>query len=414
MLKIDVDPAEVGMDEGRLATLDRHFQRYVDDGRLPGWLVAVARHGQLGHVATYGQRDVEAGLPVETDTIWRIYSMTKPVTAVAALALWERGGFELNDPVRWYLPSFARLRVWRGGSAVRPETEPVTEELRMWHLFTHTSGLTYGFMQSHPVDALYRKAGFEWGVPTGVDLAGVCELLADLPLVFQPGTEWNYGMSTDVLGMVVQSITGEPFADFVQREVLDPLGMADTTWWVDEAHADRLAALYIPNPATQHPAKRVALRYDAMGGAALSAPSATMGGGGLCSTAGDYVRFAEMLRGRGVLEGRRVLAPSTVDFMASNHLPGGVDLMQIGRPLFSETTFDGVGFGFGVSVTIDPVKAKVPGSVGDHGWGGAASTTYWVDPVRDLSVVFMTQLLPSDTHPIRSQLKQLVHAAITD
>ncbi|MDQ3664812.1 MAG: beta-lactamase family protein [Actinomycetota bacterium] len=409
MLKIDVDPAEVGMDEGRLATLDRHFQRYVDDGRLPGWLVAVARHGQLGHVATYGQRDVEAGLPVETDTIWRIYSMTKPVTAVAALVLWERGGFELNDPVRWYLPSFARLRVWRGGSAVRPETEPVTEELRMWHLFTHTSGLTYGFMQSHPVDALYRKAGFEWGVPPGVDLAGVCELLADLPLVFQPGTEWNYGMSTDVLGMVVQSITGEPFADFVQREVLDPLGMADTTWWVDEGRADRLAALYIPTPGTG-----LAMRYDAMGAPALSPPSATMGGGGLCSTAADYLRFADLLRRRGEHDGGRLLAPSTVDFMARNHLPGNADLTTFGRPLFSETTFDGVGFGLGVSVTIDPVRAKVPGSVGDHGWGGAASTAYWVDPVRDLCVVFMTQLLPSNTHPIRDHLKQLVHAALVD
>ena len=408
-LKVEIDPAEVGFDARRLARMDRHFQRYVHDGRLPGWLVAVSRHGQLAHLATYGQRDMEAGLPVETDTIWRIYSMTKPITAVAALVLWEQGGFELNDPVRRYLPSFKAQRVWRGGSAVNPVTEPVTEAMRMWHLFTHTSGLTYGFLQSHPVDALYRKAGFEWGVPNGLDLAGVCEQLASLPLLFQPGTEWNYGMSTDVLGMVIESVTGEPFADFVQREVLDRLGMADTTWWVDEAQTDRLAALYIPNPAT-----KLALRYDTMGNAALTAPSATMGGGGLCSTAGDYVRFAEMLRGRGAVDGTRVLAPATVDFMASNHLPGGVDLMQIGRPLFSETTFDGVGYGLGVSVTIDPVKAKVPGSVGDHGWGGAASTTYWVDPVQDLSVVFMTQLLPSDTHPIRSQLKQLVHAALID
>ncbi len=409
MLKVEIDPRELGMDPTRLATMDRHFQRYVDDGRLPGWLLAVARHGQLGHVATYGQRDVEAGLPVETDTIFRIYSMTKPITAVAALVLFERGGFELNDPVRQHLPAFERLRVWRGGSAVRPETEPVTEEMRLWHLFTHTSGLTYGFMQAHPVDALYRKAGFEWGVPPGVDLAGVCELLADLPLVFQPGTEWNYGMSTDVLGMVVESITGEPFADFVQREVLDPLGMTETTWWVDETRADRLAALYIPTPGTGS-----AMRYDPMGNAATSAPSATLGGGGLCSTAGDYLRVAEMLRRRGELDGTRILAPSTVDFMARNHLPGDADLTTFGRPLFSETTFDGVGFGLGVSVTIDPVRAKVPGSIGDHGWGGAASTSYWVDPVRDLAVVFMTQLLPSNTHPIRSQLKQLVHAALTD
>ena len=162
---LSVDPSDVGLDPGRLARLDEHFRRYVDDGLLPGWVLAVSRHGHLAHVAAHGQRDLEAGLPAETDTIWRIFSMTKPITAVAALVLWERGGFELNEPVRRFIPSFRDLRVWRGGSSVRPETEPVTEELRVWHLFTHTSGLTYGFMQAHPVDALYRAAGFEWGVP---------------------------------------------------------------------------------------------------------------------------------------------------------------------------------------------------------------------------------------------------------
>lgn len=408
-MKPEIDPADVGFDATRLDRLDAHLQRYVDDRRLPGWLLAVARHGRLAHVSTYGRRDVEAQLPVETDTIWRLYSMTKPITAVAALILWEQGGFELNDPVRRYVPSFERLRVWRSGSAVRPETEPVTEEMRIWHLFTHTSGLTYGFLQAHPVDALYRQAGFEWGVPDGLDLAGVCDRLADLPLVFQPGTEWNYGMSTDVLGMVVESVTGAPFADFMQQHVLDPLGMTETMWWVPERQRDRLAALYVPMPGAGQ-----AVRYDSMGAAALDAPTATLGGGGLCGTASDYLRFAEMLRRRGELDGVRLLAPRTVDYMTKNHLPGNADLTAIGRPLFSETTFDGVGFGLGVSVTIDPVAAKVPGSIGDHGWGGAASTFYWVDPVRDLAVVFMTQLLPSNTHPLRSQLKQLVHAALVE
>ena len=262
-LKPEIDPADVGLDAERLERLDRHLRSYVDDGRMPGWLVAVARHGQLAHVGTYGQRDMEAGLPVETDTIWRIYSMTKPITAVAALMLWEEGAFELNDPVRWYIPSFKGLRVWRGGSSVRPETEPVTEEMRMWHLFTHTSGLTYGFMQAHPVDALYRQAGFEWGVPPGLDLAGVCDTLAGLPLVFQPGTEWNYGMSTDVLGRVVEVVSGMPFAEFVQQRLLDPLGMSETMWHVPDELADRLAALYVPTPGTGK-----AVRFDSMGSAA--------------------------------------------------------------------------------------------------------------------------------------------------
>jgi len=408
-LEVDIDPAEVGFDKDRLDRVDAHLRRYVENRRLPGWLLAVSRHGQLAHLSTYGHRDLEAGLPVESDTIWRIYSMTKPITAVAAMVLWEQGGFELNDLVRHHVPSFEGLRVWRGGTTVRPETEPVTEELRVWHLFTHTSGLTYGFMHAHPVDALYRQSGFEWGVPADLDLAGVCETLARLPLLFQPGTEWNYGMSTDVLGMVVESAAGVPFADFVQANVLDPLEMDDTVWSVPDDRADRLAALYIPTPGTGE-----VLRYDKMGAPARTAPTATLGGGGLCSTAADYVRFAEMLRRRGELDGVRILAPGTVDYMTTNHLPGNADLSTFGRPLFSETTYDGVGFGLGVSVTVDPVAAKVPGSAGDHGWGGAASTAYWVDPVRDLSVVFMTQLLPSNSLPIRSQLKQLVHAAIVD
>ena len=406
-LKSEIDPADVGLDADRLERLERHLRTYVDDGRMPGWLVAVARRGQLAHVGTYGQRDLEAGLPVETDTIWRIYSMTKPITAVAALMLWEEGAFELNDPVRWYIPSFKGLRVWRGGSSVRPETEPVTEEMRLWHLFTHTSGLTYGFMQAHPVDALYRQAGFEWGVPPGLDLAGVCDTLAELPLVFQPGTEWNYGMSTDVLGRVVEVVSGMPFGEFVQQRLLDPLGMSETMWHVPDQLADRLAALYVPTPGTGQ-----AVRFDSMGAAARTAQSATLGGGGLCSTASDYLRFAEMLRRRGELDGVRLLSPRTVGFMASNHLPGNADLTQFGRRLFSETTFDGVGFGLGVSVTIDPVAAKVPGNIGDHGWGGAASTAYWVDPVLDMVVLFMTQLLPSDSLPIRARLRQLVHAAV--
>jgi CubicO group peptidase (beta-lactamase class C family) len=408
-LKPEIDPSDAGFDAERLERLERHLRSYVDDDRMPGWLVAIARHGQLAHVGTYGQRDMESALPVETDTIWRIYSMTKPITAVAALMLWEEGAFELNDPVRWYIPSFKGLRVWRGGSAVRPETEPVTEEMRMWHLFTHTSGLTYGFMQAHPVDALYRQAGFEWGVPPGLDLAGMCDKLTELPLVFQPGTEWNYGMSTDVLGRVVEVVAGMPFADVVQQRLLDPLGMSETLWHVPDELADRLAALYVPTPGT-----RKAVRFDSMGSAARTAPTATMGGGGLCSTAADYLRFADMLRRRGELDGVRLLSPRTVDFMASNHLPGNADLTRFGRRLFSETTFDGVGFGLGVSVTIDPVAAKVPGNVGDHGWGGAASTAYWVDPVLDMVVLFMTQLLPSDSLPIRARLRQLVHAAVIE
>lgn len=406
-LRPDIDPARVGLDAARLARLDAHLRAYVDDGRLPGILLTVARHGHLAHVTMHGSRDLEAQAPVTADTIWRIYSMTKPITAVTALALWERGAFELSDPVARFIPSFADLHAWRNGPPTRPETEPVSEPMRIWHLLTHTSGLTYGFMHTHPVDAMYRAAGFEWGIPDGLDLAGICDRLAELPLLFQPGAEWNYGMSSDVLGRVVEVAAGRPLAEVVQDIVLDPLGMRDTVWWVPPDRQDRLAALYVPAPETG-----ALTRFDQMGDDARSEPSATLGGGGLCSTAGDFTRFAEMLRGRGALDGTRILAPGTVATMTANQMPGGVDLSTFGRPLFATTTFDGVGYGLGVSVTLDPIRGRVPGSVGDHGWGGGASTFYWVDPVLDLVVVFMTQLLPSSAYPIRSQLKQMVHAAM--
>ncbi|MEO5899127.1 MAG: serine hydrolase domain-containing protein [Ilumatobacteraceae bacterium] len=406
---IEVEPGEVGLDAARLARIDRHFQRYIDDGRLPGWLISVARHGKIAHLSTAGHRDLESALPVELDTIWRIYSMTKPLTAVAALTLWEQGGFELKDPVSRYIPAFAETKVWRGGSSTAPILDPMTEPMQLWHLFSHTAGLTYGFMFAHPVDALYRKAGFEFGNPLDTDLAGVCDKLAELPLLFQPGTEWSYSMGLDVLGRVIEVITGTSFDEYLRTNVLEPLGMNDTGWSVPEADASRLAALYGPHPAT-----RQATRLEVMGQGALHAPKAHMGGGGLVSTAHDYHRFAQMLVNHGSLDGVRVLAPSTVQFMASNHLPGNADLTEFGRALFAETAFDGVGFGLGVSVTLDPVKAKVPGSVGDFGWGGAASTAFWVDPVEDMTVMFLTQLTPSSTHPIRPQLKTLVHQAIID
>ncbi len=404
-----VEAPEVGLDPARLGRLDAHLRGYVDDGRLAGWLLAVSRGGHLAHVASAGRRDREADLPVETDTIWRIYSMTKPITSVAALMLWEEGRFELKDPVSRFLPEFASARVWRSGSVTSPVLDPVTEPMQMWHLMTHTAGLTYGFMFAHPVDELYRRAGFEWGTPDGADLAEVCARVAELPLLFQPGSEWNYSMSIDVLGRVVEVLEGRPLDEVLHERVLGPLGMVDTGFSVPADQAERLAMLY-----GAHPVTGLAVRLEAAAGAALRPPAALLGGGGLVSTAADYLRFAEMLRRGGELDGVRLLSPRTVRYAATNHLPGGADLTAFGRPLFSETTFDGVGFGLLGSVTIDPVTAKVPGSRGDVGWGGAASTTFWVDPVEDLVVVFMTQLLPSSTHPLRSQLKQLVAQALVD
>jgi len=233
-LKVDVDPAEVGFDPARLDRLDRRLQRYVDDGLLPGYLVTVARHGRLAHVGLGGLRHVEDGLPVETTTRWRIYSMTKAVTSVAAMMLYEEGAFQLGDPIAEWLPEFASTPVYVAGSAQRPVTEPQTEPIRVWHLLSHTSGLTYGFHHAHPVDEMYRAAGHEWGAPPGADLAECTAQWAAMPLVFQPGSEWNYGVSTDVLGRLVEVISGLPLDEFFQQRVFGPLGMTDTSFGLRE------------------------------------------------------------------------------------------------------------------------------------------------------------------------------------
>jgi CubicO group peptidase (beta-lactamase class C family) len=233
-IAVEADPAEAGFDPARLERIERHFAPFVDDGLLPGWLIAVSRGGRVVYTAMRGVRDLETGAPVEADTIWRIYSMTKPVTSVAAMMLWEEGAFELKDPVARFLPAFADARVWRGGSDLKPVTEPLTEPIRMWHLLTHTSGLTYGFHHAHPVDEMYRARGFEWTTPPGLDLAGCCEAWAELPLLFEPGTEWNYSVSTDVLGRIVELVSGQSLDAYFAERILGPLGMTETTFHVGE------------------------------------------------------------------------------------------------------------------------------------------------------------------------------------
>jgi CubicO group peptidase (beta-lactamase class C family) len=405
----DVEPAEVGLDAARLRRIDEHFARYVDDGRLPGWLVLVSRSGRIAHLSTYGQRDIEAGLPVQPDTLFRIYSMTKPVTSVAAMMLYEQGAFQLTDPISQYLPEFADMHVFVKGTAAKPVTVPATEPIRVWHLLTHTAGLTYGFHHVNPVDAMYRAAGFEFSASPGKDLAASCAVWATLPLLFQPGTEWNYSISTDVLGRLVEVVGGKPLDDFFAERIFQPLAMTDTGFWVDGSHAGRLAALYTPQPGTGR-----AMRLDAYGNIALRRPQTLSGGDGLVSSAHDYHRFARMLACGGELDGVRLLGPRTVRYMIRNHLPGGADLETFGRPLFAEAGSEGVGFGLGFAVVQDPVAYRTLTSAGEFAWGGLASTAFWVDPVEDLVVLFLTQLVPSSTYPIRTQLRQLVNQALVD
>ncbi|MYS24253.1 MULTISPECIES: serine hydrolase domain-containing protein [unclassified Streptomyces] len=405
---VQAEAAELGFDAGRLARIDRHFERYVDDGRLPGWLLSVSRAGRVVHLSGYGHRDVAAGLPVETDTLWRWYSMTKPVTSVAAMMLYEEGAFELTDPVADFIPSFAELRVFQSGSELRQLTVPVAEPVTIWHLLTHTAGLTYGFMRAHPVDAVYRARGFEWGQPEGYDLAEACDAWAEIPLLFQPGTEWNYSLATDVLGRVVEVASGCRLDDFFRTRIFEPLGMAETGFHLAADHQDRLASLYVPGPRGG-----IALA-PGLGEVRTRPVRYLSGGGGLVGTAADYHRFLLMLLGRGALDDVRLLGSRTVDFMTRNHLPGGADLESFGRRLFSETSYEGTGFGLGFSVIDNPLALHALASQGEYGWGGAASTAFWVDPAEEITVMFFTQLLPSYTYPLRSRLRALVRQALVD
>ncbi|GAA4786697.1 serine hydrolase domain-containing protein [Streptomyces ziwulingensis] len=405
-LRQETDPDEAGLDGKALDRLDRHFAHEVDEGRLPGFLVAVARGGRVAHLTAHGHRDVAAGLPVTADTLWRIYSMTKPVTSVAALMLVEEGLLSLDDPVARHLPAFAEPRVYAGGEAPGVTTRPADNSLLVRHLMTHTAGLTFAFYHSHPVDALYRAAGLESSVRPGADLAETVDLYASLPLQFEPGTQWNYSVASNVLGRVVEVVSGRPLDEFCAERIFTPLGMADAGFQVDDEQGRRLAELYGEKDGGGiEPIPGLPLR----GGR----PTFLSGSGGMVASAHDVHRFAELLRRRGTLDGTRLLAPGTVDLMTRNHLPGGADLRAFGsRPAHDEPGNDGVGFGLGVSVVTDPSRTQVPSGLGTYGWSGVATTTFWVDPGRDLTVQFMTQVRPKSSHTLFRDLKRLVHEAV--
>lgn len=409
-MQVVSDVQSLGFDAKRLSSISEHFKPYVDNGYLPGWQMVLSRHGQVVLNEQYGLRDIEAGLPVEQNTLFRIYSMTKPITSVAIMMLMEQGKLKLRDPVAKYIPEFANTRVYRSGSALNPATEGLTNTMQLWHLLTHTAGLSYGFMHAHPVDAMYRAAGYEWAWPEGATIETACQHWAAMPLMFQPGSEWNYSVATDVLGRVIEVASGQSLDAYFAEHIFGPLGMTDTAFYADKDAAKRLAALYVADPENGGKAKRL----DSMGDMALSAPSLLSGGGGLVSTAADYHRFCMMLLGEGALGDVRLLGTRSLRYMRENHLPGGAELSSFGRPLFSETDFDGMGFGLGFSVVNDNRAVKNLCSNGEFAWGGAASTAFWIDPKEQITAMFFTQLLPSSALPIRPELRQLIYQALVD
>jgi CubicO group peptidase (beta-lactamase class C family) len=401
-------PESAGLSGPRLQHIDRFIQqKYLDTGKLPCALTLVERNGQVAHLSALGRMDVEHNRPLQEDTIFRIYSMTKPLTSLALMMLVEEGRVSLDDPVHRYIPQWRDLAVYEGGFIGSFRTRRTSAPMRVIDLMRHTSGLTYGFQQRTNVDAAYRKLHLG-EIPTAVSLQQMVEELAKLPLEFSPGSAWNYGVSTDVVGYLVGKISGQPFEQFLRSRILDPLGMTDTDFMVPAAKAARFAACYAATPDG-----RMALQDDPQTSFFLKPPSFVSGGGGLVSTAADYLRFCRMLLNGGTLDGVRLISPKTLELMSHNHLPGGKDLPDLAVSLFSEVTYAGVGFGLGFAVSVSPARGLLPGSPGDISWGGLASTYFWVDPRERLIVIFMTQLTPSATYPIRRELRTLVYSAFS-
>jgi len=402
-----VSPDQVGLSAARLARISAWMKGWVDSGKLPGLLVAVMRKGELAFAETYGKADVERNKPVRPDTIYRIYSMTKPLTSTAIMMLYEEGRFQLDNPISRFIPAFANSRVCVGGSRGKLDTVPAERDITFRDLLSHTSGLTYGFMEATPVDALYRsKNGIDFQTAT-TSLKEVVEKLATFPLIAQPGKAWNYSVSTDVLGYLVEVISGQPFEKYLVEKVIKPLGMVDTDFFVPDSKHDRFSANYQAGAGG-----KLEVIDDPTKSRYLKPRTVNSGGGGLVSTASDYLRFCKFMLNKGQLDGVRLLGRKTVELMTMNHLKG--DMADMGTPRWSESTAEGIGFGLGFSVTLDPAKAHIVGTRGEYSWGGAASTTFWCDPVEDMAVVMLTQLMPSTTYPIRRELRVLAYQAIVD
>jgi CubicO group peptidase (beta-lactamase class C family) len=406
---MSIKPETVGLSAARLEALGRFIkERYVDPGKIPGALILIARRGEVAHLATIGFADVERKKPLREDTVFRVYSMSKPITSVAFMTLVEQGLVALDDPVHRFIPEWKNLGVYEGGFMETFRTRRPDRPMLMVDLLRHTSGLTYGFQQVGNVDAAYRKLHVGER-PSEATLDDMIRQLADLPLEFSPGTAWNYSLSTDVLGYLVGKISGQGFDEYLRTRIFGPLKMTDSGFHVREGNESRFAACY-----TAMPSGGMILTDDATTSAYLKPPRLFSGGGGMVSTAADYLRFCSMLRNGGTLDGAQILSPKTIELMTRNHLPDGKDLPALSRSLFSEVTYNGVGFGLGFAVTLDTVKTMLPGTAGDYFWGGAASTYFWIDPTEDLITIFMTQLLPSTTYPIRRELRTLVYSAFTE
>lgn len=398
-----------GLSADRLKRIDQHFQEiYIDTGKLPGVLTLVARRGEIAHFSALGKMDIENDKPTTEDTIFRIYSMTKAITSVALIMLYEEGKFQLGDPVHQHLPEWEKTEVWESGEFGNFKTRPQDRPMTIRDLLSHQAGLSYGFTDVHAVDRAYQQTS--WEELFGMPLSEWSKKVSELPLLFSPGTGWEYSLATDLCGYLVEVIGGQPFDEFLNERILEPLGMVDTSFNIPDSKVSRLAALYEPTPEGG-----MKLQDSAEDSYYRKPMNFKSGGGGLLSTATDYYCFLRMLADGGSMGGRRYLSRKTIELMSSNHLPNGISIAEHGiREPWNDPKRIGEGFGLGFAVNLSPAKAQIIGSKGQYNWGGAASTEYWIDPTEEIVVVFMTQLMGSGTYPLKQELQVLVNAAIDD
>ncbi len=415
------NPESVGVSSERLTRVTEWLNEQVNSERLAGCSVLFSRRGKITYFQTSGNSEVETEKPFAEDSIVRIFSMSKPITTVAAMMLYEEGHFQLDDPVSKFIPSFADMEVWQSGDI--SDTRSAATQMTVKHLMTHTSGLTYGFMRVNAVDARYRALVESNDSMTLKDWA---EKVATIPLICDPGSQWNYSISSDLLGRLVEVWSGMSLQAFFRTRIFEPLEMTDTGFHVEEKNHDRFTAMYSPisgaglanvgSTAAANISREGGLKLQETASKSRYLSPATFfsGGGGLTSTMHDYAQFCQMFLNGGELNGKRLLSRKTVEYMRQNHLPEGRDMAAMGQPVWSETSYDGIGFGLGGAVVLDPVTAQTITSKGEFHWGGAASTFFWIDPLEELYVVFLTQLIPSSTYPIRRELRARIYQTLID
>lgn len=394
-----VDPDSLGLDSVVLENIRQYLNdTYVDDGKYVGTMTLVSRKGQVAYLDSLGFMDRENKRPMQEDTIFRIYSMSKAITSIAIMQLYEKSKFRLDDPVYWYIPSWKNLRVYQSGVYPNFLTSRPERHMTIRDLLTHMSGLTYDFMYKSNVDAAYRKTK----VQQAETLEEFIEILSTLPLEFSPGNKWNYSVSTDVLGYLVEVISGMKLEEYFNTNIFEPLNMEDTSFSCPQEKVDRLASLYEHVPNGEPRLLEIPFLNTKM----------ASGGGGLFSTMADYHNFCSMLLNQGEFNGKRLIGRKTLELMTVNHLPNNQDLTEMSESAFSETPYAGVGFGLGFSVMLDPAKSQTTSDIGEYGWGGAASTVFMINPKEDMFIIFLTQLLPSSTYQVRRELRSLVYSSL--